>query len=130
MFPESRYRFAQGMGLPMALFVIVVLSLVGLAVERSAETDASTHGHRIASVQAWYAANSGVQLWLPQVLASSPCSCPAGDTLVMTVAGLNGCSVVRQCQAMTVAGESYCTVSAVARCDGGNASRAVEVRVK
>lgn len=130
MFPEHRLADSRGMGLPMALFVVIVLSLVGLAVERSAQTDAGTQGHRIASVQAWYAANSAVQLWLPQVLASTPCGCPAADTLVMTVPGLNGCSVARQCQSMMADSETYCTVSALARCDAGNASRAVEVRVK
>lgn len=137
MYPEpacmidvSRRCRVAAIGLPMALFVLLILSLIGLAVQRGADNSAVSQSHQIATVQAWYAANSALQMWMPTVLGAASCRCPAGDTLVLTVPGLNGCSVTRSCSLITVEGDTYCTLVSLAHCDGLNASRSVEVRVK
>jgi MSHA biogenesis protein MshP len=126
----SRRRRVTAIGLPMALFVLLILSLIGLAVQRGADNSAVSQSHQTATVQAWYAANSALHLWMPTVLSATPCRCPAADTLVLTVPGLNGCSVTRSCSLITVEGDTYCTLASLAHCDGLNASRSVEVRVK
>jgi MSHA biogenesis protein MshP len=126
----SQRRRVTAIGLPMALFVVLILSLIGLAVQRGADNSAVSQSHQIATVQAWYAANSALQMWMPTVLSTALCRCPAADTLVMTAPGLDGCSVSRRCSLITVEGDTYCTLVSLAHCDGGNASRSVEVRVK
>lgn len=130
MSPES-IRAQAGMGLPVALFVLLVLGTLGLAVEQSSTTASVDYSHQIAAAQARYAARSAIEQQLPQVLAGTACSCSGVVNPVMTtVAGLNGCSVALGCESWVVNGQTWCTLTASARCDQGNASRRLEVRVR
>ena len=122
---------AAGVGLPVALFVLLVLSLVGLAANQLRSVAADNHATNVSSSRAYLASYSGVQLELVDVLASSPCSCTAASrTLTFTTPGLAGCSAVLSCSSFVAAGETYCDVSARSSCAGGVASRVLEVRVK
>lgn len=141
MFPErlSTTRPSQktsitrqaGFSLPVTLFIIVVLSLIAVALNRLSETGAQSYSKALLSQRAFYAAESGLQLTLPEVLNTVPCSCAGVADIQFTVAGLNGCQAEIVCDdSLLVAGERYCQLESRGRCQGDEAQRTVEVRVK
>ena len=120
-----------GFSLPVTLFIIVVLSLIAVAMNRLSETGAQSYSKALLSQRAFFAAESGVQLALTRVLDSVPCDCTGVSGQTFTQQGLSGCSASLSCSdSLVVNGERYCTVRSVGRCDSGSASRSVEVRVK
>ena len=121
----------QGMGLPMALFIILILSIVGLAVNRLADTSSQNYSSNIAAQQAYLMAYSAIQQQLIDTLAVDTCQCTAANTTVtLAVAGLNSCQAVVSCSSFVAEGQTYCDISSAASCDGGNGTRTLEVRVK
>lgn len=127
----TRHRPQQGIGLPMALFVVVILSLVTVATQQLTVSGADNYSRNMASVRAYYAAESAAQQVSAQVLSSTPCGCPAANqTLTFGLTGLNGCSASVSCESWTVNGQTYCTLLSQGQCDNGNASRQLEVRMR
>ncbi len=121
----------QGMGLPMALFIILILSIVGLAVNRLADTSSQNYSSNIAAQQAYLMAYSAIQQQLIDTLAADTCQCAAASsTVALAVAGLNSCQAVVSCSSFVAEGQTYCDLSSAASCDGGNGTRTLEVRVK
>lgn len=121
-----------GLGLPLAIFVITIMSLVAVAVNRLNESSGQNYVQNVLSTRAFYAAESGMQLRLQQVLTIPSCSCGAQANVdySFTQAGLSGCTAYSSCSSFIVDGTNYCTVTSRATCDGTNAERTVEVRVK
>lgn len=121
----------KGLGLPVALFIITIMSLIAVAVNRLAESGSQSYSQNLLSARAFYAAESGAQLRALSVLAT-PCAC--GGTAVITysfaVAGLNTCSAETTCTQFDANLETYCTIKSIGRCDNGRSQRAVEVRLK
>lgn len=122
---------SQGMGLPMALFILLILSMVGLAVQRITSTTAQQYSQTVSAARAYLAAYSGAQLVLPDALSASPCQCTlARQKIEFGVSGLSGCQVTVGCSRFVVDTDTYCTLTSQSLCDGSNASRTLEVRVK
>jgi MSHA biogenesis protein MshP len=121
-----------GLGLPVAIFVITIMSMIAVAVNQLNEAAGQTFSQNLLSSRAFYAAESGAQLRSQFVLSTSPCSCGI-DVIVdydFTVKGLNACSAVTSCNEFIANGSTFCTITSVGSCDNTNAQRTVEVRVK
>jgi MSHA biogenesis protein MshP len=78
-----------------ALFLVVVLALVGAIMLRLVGVEGATASLSLRSARAYHAARSGVEWGAHQVAASGVC--PAPTTLSLTQAGVRGFSVVVTC---------------------------------
>jgi MSHA biogenesis protein MshP len=119
-----------GLGLPVALFIIVIMSLIAVAVSRLTDAGGQAFTQNLLSSRAFYAAESGAQLRTKNVLVGPPCVCDANLTYNFVVTGLNSCSAETSCSSLVANGETYCTITSIGRCDNSAAERTVEVRVK
>ena len=119
-----------GLGLPVALFIIVIMSLIAVAVSRLTDAGGQAFTQNLLSSRAFYAAESGAQLRTKSVLTGPPCVCDADLTYSFTVPGLNLCSAQTSCTSFVANGETYCTIESIGRCDNSSAERTVEVRIK
>lgn len=120
----------SGLGLPVAIFIITIMSIIALAVNRLNEAGGQSYSQNLLSTRSFYAAESGAQLRAQTVLSAEPCSCGSNTIYDFTVAGLNSCSAVTTCDEIIANGETFCTITSIGRCDNTNAQRTIEVRVK
>lgn len=127
----STERFQQaGLGLPVALFIITIMGLIALAVNRLNESTAQSFSQNILSARAFYAAESGAQLRAQSVLAGPPCLCGSDVNYQFSVAGLVSCQANTVCTSFEANDQTYCTIVSTGMCDGDQAMRSIEVRVK
>jgi MSHA biogenesis protein MshP len=132
MYLNNSLSKQSGISLPVAIFVITIMSLIAVAVNQMSETSSQSYSQNILSTRAFYAAESGAQLRAQDTLSAQPCSC-GGSTDVeynFTVIGLNQCSALTTCTSFIANGDTFCTVSSIGRCNSSNAERSVEVRLK
>lgn len=126
-----------GLGLPAALFVIVVLALIAVAITELERTSAESFSFNVLSQRAFYAAESGAQVGLNRLFppggAASDCTnAYFGTSQTYTQGGLNGCSVTVACRADTVGADTIFTLTATGQCGTGSDSaiRVIEVRAR
>ncbi len=130
---QKTIRLKQtGIGLPVAIFIITIMSLIAVAVNQMGETSSHTYIQNVLSVRAFYAAESGAQLRAKNVLTATPCNCGADITYTFsaTITGLSLCSAATTCTSFIANAETYCTIESIGRCDSGRAQRSIEVRLK
>jgi len=130
--PISKISLArqEGLGLPVAIFVITIMSMIAVAVNQLNEAASQTYSQNLLSTRSFYAAESGAQLRAQAVLSTAPCSCGANANYDFTVAGLSACRAVTSCDEFIANGSTFCTITSIGSCDNTNAQRTVEVRVK
>ncbi|MDG9670196.1 hypothetical protein ONV78_20835 [Hahella sp. CR1] len=132
MHPIHRQRQA-GLGLPAALFVIVILGLLVVAITELERSTAEGVSMDILSTRAFYAAETGAQAALGRLFpaggADNNCSVGFPD-LNFTADGLTGCSASVVCLTDSAGGDDYFTLRSTGSCGGGDetASRTIEVR--
>ena len=133
MYPENSYKQQAGAGLPIAIFIITVLSLIVLSMSQLQESSGKAISLQIQSQRAFFAAESGAQARVQQILAEleggGAASCPADIASFGTGGGLASCSVeFVDCPSP---GAIFTLVS-IGRCGGGpdRAERTIEVRLK
>lgn len=129
---KPRLSKQTGLGLPVAIFVITIMSMIAVAVNQLNEAAGQNFSQNLLSSRAFYAAESGAQLRAQPVLSTSPCSCGV-DVIVdydFTVKGLNACRAATSCDEFIANGSTFCTITSIGSCDNTNAQRTVEVRVK
>lgn len=125
------YLKQKGLGLPVAIFVITIMSIIAVAINRINEASSQSYSQNVLSSRAFYAAESGAQLKAHSVLATTPCDCGSTDVVYdFSVKGLNQCRAATNCTSFSVNGNTYCTIKSIGRCDNANAERTVEVRLK
>ncbi len=138
MYPETGYR-QSGLGLPSAIFVIVILSMMAIAITELDANSSEAVVFDVQSTKAFLAAQSGVQLGLnrlyPPGQAASNCSNPyfsATPSISFGTTGLDDCTATVSCAEDIVGGVSYYTLNSLGQCGTGPglAQRAVEVRVR
>jgi MSHA biogenesis protein MshP len=78
-----------------AIFLLVVLSLVGMVMLRLVGVSGATASLSLRSARAFHAARSGIEWGTRQVTLLGVC--PATTTLALTQGGLAGFSVVVSC---------------------------------
>lgn len=138
----------RGSSLVIAIFILVVLSLLGAALIEIMETNEEAFTYEVLGTRAYNAAQSGIQ-WEMQKLfplrdASNPQSsnsamCTTSDTIVTFsgITGLNNCSAIVNCELLThesatTVTTNYFTVTSTGQCDinGEITSRTIEVQAK
>lgn len=122
----------SGMGLPVALFIITIMSLIAVAVNRLGESSSQAYSQNVLSSRAFYSAESGAQLRTKGVMSAVPCTCGLDQTYTFDsdITGLSGCNAATTCTSFVANTETYCTIISVGRCDNSNAQRSIEVRIK
>ena len=128
----SRLTLEQGgFGMPMVVFILVVMTLLATAMVRLSSTSAISIANEIESNRAFFAAESGAQWAMNQLFppAGGGGVCFAGTTLNFSTGGLNGCSATVQCQNSGVFnGSTHFLVTSSGSC--GNATRQIQVGAK
>ena len=131
MSPDNQLRKQTGAGLPIALFIVTVLSLIVLGMSQLQESSGNAISLQIQSQRAFFAAESGGQVGVKRVLADpSKPQCFGGATLNFPAGNLSGCRAEIRCTDIT--GNGLFEVVSEGRCGSGQeeASRIVEVRLR
>jgi len=127
----------QGLGLPAAIFVILILALIAVAVTELEQSGVQAKTYEIMSTRAFFAAESGAQAAVHRLFppGGRPAACTANFfSANYAVAGLNGCSSAVSCREDVANGVSHYTLRSTGSCNAGSGvdevRRLVEVRVK
>ncbi|WP_076417153.1 hypothetical protein [Colwellia sp. UCD-KL20] len=127
----------KGSSLVLAIFILVVMSLLGAALLRMMATNEETYVYEVLGTRAYNAAQTGAQRKLQQLfplntgLDSSMCT--ADDTFSLAnIEGLDYCSVKVDCLEVKHENVSYFTVTSIGQCviNDEATSRVVEVQAK
>ncbi|HEB67245.1 MAG TPA: hypothetical protein ENI93_04795 [Gammaproteobacteria bacterium] len=140
MHPDSSIRLQRGFGLPLAVFIITVLALIGTAMVALTRTGQESVASEIQSIRAFYAAESGAQLALVAVLPLTGGSIGVAGCNALSLnpafnaAGLEGCTASVSCSGQTVNGQDYYRILSLGECrfgaSGNTARRRIEVMAK
>lgn len=137
MCPDQSLSRQRGAGLPIALFIITVLSLLVLGMSQLQQGANQSISLQIQSQRAFFAAESGAQSAVRKALDTG---CPAvlsASPLNFSTGGLAGCSASLACDFVTAdisgpGGDTVYTITSTGSCGSGpdEARRVVEVRVR
>jgi MSHA biogenesis protein MshP len=137
MCPDRSFCHQRGAGLPIALFVITVLSLLVLGMSQLQQGASQSLSLQIQSQRAFFAAESGAQSAVRKALDGG---CPAVDSaspLNFSAGGLASCSASLACESVTAdisgPGENTVyTIRSTGSCgnDPYRTEREIEVRVR
>ena len=131
----SLKKFRQsGLGLPTAIFIIVIMALISVAVNLLVQQNAQTFEEEMNLTRAFYAAESGAGFAMNRIFPPEEYStyvngnCPnaGADTYAFTQDGLNNCSASVTCESVTISGTTYATITSEGTC--GDVERTVQVR--
>jgi MSHA biogenesis protein MshP len=136
MMKTSRFDFQQqdGLGLPAAIFIIVIMALISVAINLLVQQNAQSFEEELNLTRAFYAAESGAGFAMNRIFPPEEYSsytngnCPnaAADTYDFNQDGLNQCSVDVTCELVTISGTTYATITSVGSC--GDVERTIQVR--
>lgn len=137
MFPSSLIKQQQGAGLPLAIFIITVLALLVIGMAQLQDSSAQSVSLQIQSQRAFFAAESGAQVGVAEVLGGGACGA-VSSPVVFSTNGLNTCQANLTCNVASAdvngdgSPETIFTVGSAGRCGTGSdlAVREVEVRVR
>lgn len=123
-----------GIGLPAAIFVITLMAIIAIAINRLVSQSASTFEEQINLTRSFYAAESGAGfimngIYPPEEFpAYGGSTCPAVAVVYdFTVSGLNQCSATVSCDdSVVIGGKTYMTIESTGSC--GDIERTVQVR--
>ena len=133
MYPNQKHA-QQGSMLVIALFVIIVLAMLGLTMTRLLSSSSETIIYEILGQRALNSARSGIECAVASQFGTG-CSQPSNKTF-NNVAGLENCSytVTTNNKAITDGAKTftYWTFSSTGQCSAGNiiVSRTVYVDAK
>lgn len=132
-------QYQRGFLLPLALFILVVMSLLALTISRTATQTSASSIQEFTNVQAFYAAESGAQRgmqnlylipYINRATVNGKCS-GWSQTYTFTSNGLNGCTALVSCTFTVDAANvrSFYTIASRGSCgsDIYRAERVVEV---
>ena len=110
------YRKQTGIGLVAAIFLIVVVSMLAVAMTAMVKSSSDEFAQNVIDHRALLAAESGAQLGLNKVFAPRGIGACANWTFDLDSAGLPACQAVVQCRSTTVAGVPHYTLESDGRC--------------
>jgi MSHA biogenesis protein MshP len=137
MYPRPSFRQQKGAGLPIALFIITVLALLVVGMAQLQESSGQAISLQIQSQRAFFAAESGAQVGVRDVLESD--SCGAISTPVnFSQGGLSDCTAALECESLSTGlggpgGNVVFTITSTGQCGVGGedeSKRVVEVRIR
>ena len=125
----------RGFSLPVAIFILVVMALLGAAIVNIMLSGQQGVSSEVLSTRAFFSAESGAQYALAQVfpLDGSPGSCQAPyPTLNLTSTGLAGCSANVSCSSSTIGSNVYYTITSTGNCNfvDSSAVRQIELMAR
>ncbi len=122
----------SGLGLVGAIFVIVVVALMSVAMARMLEADKLTQSYETLGLKAFLAAESGAQIGVNRLLAPESAGSCVNLTAGLEANSLRFCTADISCTLMTSGGESFYTITSRGECSAGDlvSSRALEIRVR
>lgn len=136
MFPDRLRQQQSGAGLPIALFIITVLALLVLGMSQLQQGSGESLSLQIQSQRAFFAAESGAQVAVRDVLEAADCDA-INSPLNFGTAALSGCSATSACESVTAniggsGGDTVYTIESTGQCGTGadQSSRVIEVRVR
>lgn len=136
MCPDRLPEKQAGAGLPIALFIVTVLALLVLGMSQLQQSTGEAISLQIQSQRAAFAAESGAQVAVRNVLEADSCGA-ISSPLSFSTAGLVSCRAVLQCDSITAdingpGGNTVYTISSTGQCGAGpdRAQRAMKVRVR
>lgn len=91
-----RRQNQRGFALVMAIFVVVVLAMLGIFMVTIGSVSRSTATAAVQGARAYFAARSGIEWGIFQAMPPTN-SCAASSTITLTKPGLNGFNVNVQC---------------------------------
>ena len=130
---KSSHARQRGSSLVIAIFIIIVLSLLGAALVRMLNSSAESIVYEVYGTRAFHAAQSGLQMKLaerfPLIGSADAPNCNSISPKFTNVAGLNACEAVVTCTPDTDASITTYTIKSLGSCDIGGVvtSRTVEV---
>ena len=141
MYPENNpakcqigHNKQQGLGLPSALFLIVIMVMIVAAINQINEMNAAAYGREWLSMSAFYAAESGAQTAALYVLNSTVVTPTCDNNFIngLTPAGMSFCSINVSCSSQTVDALNYFTLTSTATCGEGPdaAIRVIQLRLQ
>src|SRR5690554_1995832 len=96
MSPERTIQKQAGAGLPIAIFIITVLALLVYGMAQLQESSGKSVSLQIQSQRAFFAAESGAQLAVTEILDSEDCSGVSAE-VDFSATGLGDCKVSLEC---------------------------------
>ena len=136
MFHKRYYHKQKGLGLPSALFLIVVLVLLLATMNQLNEVNTTAYGRQWLSLRAFLVAESGAQMSAVQALNSqqimSACDNNFIDDQGIATTGLTTCVLNVSCSSQLVSGDTYYTFTSEGRCGSGadTATRIIQIRLR
>lgn len=138
----SSYPQQQGSMLVIAIFIIVVISLLAASLSRILSSTADSVANEVYSAKAYYASDSGMEFGIYKVLTSS--SLPSSECATFpnsgsfnfaigSEVGLENCQVAISCQIIPIdVNNKQYYLTSTGTCDGGKivAQHIVEAEVK
>ncbi len=126
------YRKQTGIGLISAVFLIVVVSMLALAITGMVRTSSDEFAQNMIDQRTLLAAQSGAQLGLNKLFSPLGASACVNWTFDLESMGLRSCQAVVQCRSLLVASESHYTLESDGSCavEGYSAARRLELRAK
>lgn len=100
----------KGFALVAAIFILVVLSLLGIFLVRIFTVGSASTRFSIQGTRAYFAAKSAFDWAVYQAVVNS--NCPASTTISMTQAGVSGFSAVVQCSSLVTSEGTLYTITA------------------
>ncbi|TRX52800.1 hypothetical protein [Thalassomonas sp. M1454] len=139
MFHSKTPKRQHGASLVMAVFMIVVFSVLAAVMAKMISVSSETISYEVLGTRAYLAADTGNQ-WAQQKLFPVPASnTSCADVNSATVPNINsapgliGCAIESvQCQEFTENGVTYFTLTTTGLCNAGNisANRTIEVNAR
>ncbi len=108
---KTRIRSA-GMALMSAIFLIVVLIGLGVAMMNLSNVEHDTASKAILAAKVYYGAKAGIDWGLQQSIAAGSC---VGSTINLTTGSLNGATVTVTCAAAQQ-GAATCGLTGTSNC--------------
>lgn len=132
----------RGSSLVIALFIMVVMSVLGAALINVIINNEEDYAYEVIGTRALHAAQTGAQWRLQQIfpLRNAPnvdinislAACVNGTLNLANINGLNQCTADVTCSTIMHENVDYITVRSVGACNlnGESASRVIEVQAK
>lgn len=141
MFPNALHKKIccrqQGFLIPLALFILVVMGVLALAISRTSIQTQASAIQEFTNIQAFYAAESGAQRAMQDLFSDSTRAeinnnCAGLNKIhSFTVDGLNACTAEFSCTFVVDADNirSFYTITSVGSCGAGQyrAERTIQV---
>ena len=123
---------SRGMGLVSAIFLILVVAVLVVAITRMVRFSGEAFAQETMSHRAFLAAESGAQLGLNRLFAPEGVGSCSGWSWNLSSTGLNGCQATVACRSEAVGTTTYYTLESRGRCavGGSIAERQVLVRAQ